>query len=244
MIKYILLAEPWTPLSCRPWVSTCCLVTKTHIQTACWLEGRLAASSATTASGNRYSFYLCNSAMMLAWQYREVMAIIYRPLGGAAGTAAGARPGGWCEIWAQILQPVSGHHGKCAESGTWLGPHVSEFENVAFGLKVCFLLKVHQTCHSLICVPEVMLAVSGCRWRSQSCGWRGSVTSCTQATPTGLWVTCCPCRGPRSSCMQSPSIKCCLLMSSYLSCSTSTPSESQQQTYMCCQMDWVLLKQY
>lgn len=64
--------EPWTPLSCRPWVSTCCLGTKTHIQTACWLKGRLAASSATTTSGNR-----CRLALWLAWtqQYEEGLSL-------------------------------------------------------------------------------------------------------------------------------------------------------------------------
>ncbi|KAG7227142.1 hypothetical protein INR49_013940 [Caranx melampygus] len=38
----------------------------------------------------------------------------------------------------------------------------------------------------------------------------------------------CPCRGPRSSCRQGPCTRCCLLMSSYPSCSTSTPNEYMQ----------------
>lgn len=47
--------------------------------------------------------------------------------------------------------------------------------------------------------------------------------------------------GPRSSWKESPRTKCCLLMSSYPSCSTSTPSESQPPCVYYNVMLWILV---
>lgn len=47
------------------------------------------------------------------------------PSGGSAGTAAGARAGGRREVWAQLHPETGDHHGRCTESRTGMGPHVS-----------------------------------------------------------------------------------------------------------------------